>query len=125
MVKHARPKSNAAVVLSSLPYAPAQRRERAFPRCANQFKEVELGEGPLTPGASGYDAGCTCCVLAFVARASGCSQLLTKHPHEMGSEKGNVKIQRKTRRPQVVERIGSSGWIRTTNPPVNSRMLCR
>jgi hypothetical protein len=21
--------------------------------------------------------------------------------------------------------IGSSGWIRTSNPPVNSRMLCR
>ena len=23
------------------------------------------------------------------------------------------------------EKIGSSGWIRTSNPPVNSRMLCR
>jgi integrase len=23
------------------------------------------------------------------------------------------------------DRIGSSGWIRTSNPPVNSRMLCR
>jgi hypothetical protein len=21
--------------------------------------------------------------------------------------------------------VGSSGWIRTSNPPVNSRMLCR
>jgi hypothetical protein len=41
----------------------------------------------------------------------------------MGSKKGNVKIRRKIRRPQVVEKIGSSGWIRTSNPPVNSRML--
>jgi hypothetical protein len=92
MVKHARPKSNAAVVLSSLPYAPAQRRERAFPRCANQFEEVELGEGPLTPGAIGYDAGCTCCVLAVVARASGCFPALNKHPPEMGSEMGNRQV---------------------------------
>jgi hypothetical protein len=28
------------------------------------------------------------------------------------------------REPQVVEKIGSSGWTRTNNPPVNSRMLC-
>ena len=26
---------------------------------------------------------------------------------------------------QLIERIGSSGRIRTYNPPVNSRMLCR
>jgi hypothetical protein len=58
-------------------------------------------------------------------RASGCFLTRTKNPHETGSEKGNVKIWRKTRRPQGIERIGSSGWIRTTNPPVNSRMLCR
>jgi hypothetical protein len=42
----------------------------------------------------------------------------------MGSKKGNVKIQRKIRRPQVIGKIGSSGRIRTYNPPVNSRMLC-
>jgi hypothetical protein len=23
-----------------------------------------------------------------------------------------------------LEKIGSSGWTRTSNPPVNSRMLC-
>jgi hypothetical protein len=45
---------------------------------------------------------------------------LKKDPHEMGSEKGNVKIRRKIGCPQIVERIGSSGWIRTSNPPVNS-----
>ena len=27
--------------------------------------------------------------------------------------------------PELVVGIGSSGWIRTSNPPVNSRMLCR
>jgi integrase len=27
--------------------------------------------------------------------------------------------------PAFVKEIGSSGWIRTSNPPVNSRMLCR
>ena len=27
--------------------------------------------------------------------------------------------------PDFVREIGSSGWIRTSNPPVNSRMLCR
>ena len=27
--------------------------------------------------------------------------------------------------PDFVKEIGSSGWIRTSNPPVNSRMLCR
>jgi hypothetical protein len=27
------------------------------------------------------------------------------------------------RRRQLIEKIGSSGWIRTSNPPVNSRML--
>jgi integrase len=26
---------------------------------------------------------------------------------------------------QISKKIGSSGWIRTSNPPVNSRMLCR
>jgi len=30
-----------------------------------------------------------------------------ENPHEMGSKKGNVKIRRKIRRPQVVEKIGS------------------
>jgi len=25
----------------------------------------------------------------------------------------------------LLKGIGSSGWIRTSNPPVNSRMLCR
>jgi hypothetical protein len=40
----------------------------------------------------------------------------------MGSEKGNVKIQQKAGRPQIVEKIGSSGWIRTSNPPVNRLM---
>jgi hypothetical protein len=39
----------------------------------------------------------------------------------MGSKKGNVKIRRKCRRLQLIEKIGSSGWIRTSNPPVNSR----
>ena len=42
-----------------------------------------------------------------------------KNPHETASEKGNVKIGRKTRPPQIIEKIGSSGWIRTSNPPVN------
>jgi len=46
---------------------------------------------------------------------------LKKHPHEMGSKKGNVKFRRKMCRPQIIEGIGSSGWIRTSNPPVNSR----
>ena len=41
--------------------------------------------------------------------------------NEMGSEQGNVKIRRKIRRPQVIVKIGSSGWIRTSNPPVNRR----
>src|SRR5437867_13390694 len=41
---------------------------------------------------------------------------------KMGSRKGNVKIRRKIRRPQIIEKIGSSGWIRTSNPPVNSLM---
>ena len=26
---------------------------------------------------------------------------------------------------EIIEESGSSGWIRTSNPPVNSRMLCR
>ena len=26
---------------------------------------------------------------------------------------------------RFVREVGSSGWIRTSNPPVNSRMLCR
>jgi hypothetical protein len=26
---------------------------------------------------------------------------------------------------EILKEIGSSGWIRTSNPPVNSRMLCR
>ena len=26
---------------------------------------------------------------------------------------------------EIIKEIGSSGWIRTSNPPVNSRMLCR
>jgi hypothetical protein len=53
-------------------------------------------------------------------RASGCIQSLAKNTHEMGSKKGNVKERRKVRWPQIVEKIGSSGWIRTSNPPVNS-----
>ena len=26
---------------------------------------------------------------------------------------------------KILKKSGSSGWIRTSNPPVNSRMLCR
>ena len=52
-------------------------------------------------------------------RASGCFWALKKNPHEMGSKKGNVKIRRNVRRPEVIETIGSSGWTRTSNPPVN------
>jgi hypothetical protein len=26
---------------------------------------------------------------------------------------------------EILKESGSSGWIRTSNPPVNSRMLCR
>ena len=44
-----------------------------------------------------------------------------ENPHEMASEKGNVKIGRKIRPPQIIEKIGSSGWTRTSNPPVNRR----
>jgi hypothetical protein len=29
-------------------------------------------------------------------------------------------MRRKVGRPQIIEKIGSSGWIRTSNPPVNS-----
>jgi hypothetical protein len=54
------------------------------------------------------------------ARASGCFRAPRKTPHKMGSQKGNVKIRRRVGRPQVIERIGSSGRIRTYNPPVNS-----
>src|SRR5437879_5948720 len=57
-------------------------------------------------------------ILTCGPRASGCFRAPTKNPHEMGSKKGNVKIRRKVRRPQA-EKIGSSGWIRTSNPPVN------
>ena len=32
---------------------------------------------------------------------------------------------RERKSPNFVKEIGSSGWIRTSNPPVNSRMLCR
>jgi hypothetical protein len=53
-------------------------------------------------------------------RASGCFPSAKKTPHEMASEKGNVKIGRKIRPPQIIEKIGSSGWTRTSNPPVNS-----
>ena len=35
------------------------------------------------------------------ARASGCFQAPKKNPHEMGSEKGNVKIRRKIGCPQI------------------------
>jgi hypothetical protein len=32
----------------------------------------------------------------------------------MGSEKGNMKIGRQSRRPQIVERIGSPHWTIST-----------
>jgi hypothetical protein len=48
-----------------------------------------------------------------LCRASGYIQSLTKNPHETGMGKGNVKIRRKIRRPSLIEKIGSSGWIRT------------
>jgi hypothetical protein len=91
---------------------------RLRPRCV---LELACGPGRVTfsPAAALWQ-GARLAYLASVPRASGCSQALDKHPHKMGSEKGNVKIRRKVGRPQVVERIGSSGWIRTTNPPVNS-----
>ena len=53
------------------------------------------------------------------ARASGCFWTPKKNPHEMGSKKGNVTRRRKMRCSQVIENIGSSGRIRTYNPPVN------
>jgi hypothetical protein len=40
----------------------------------------------------------------------------------------HVTSQRAVSRSNVIgfpKKIGSSGWIRTSNPPVNSRMLCR
>jgi hypothetical protein len=54
-----------------------------------------------------------------------CFWVAKKNPHKTGLEKGNVKVRRKVGRPQIIEKIGSSGWIRTSNPPVNSRMLYR
>jgi integrase len=45
--------------------------------------------------------------------------------------KGKKRAKRSTRRGEAseicdfVRKSGSSGWIRTSNPPVNSRMLCR
>src|SRR6185295_13226938 len=44
------------------------------------------------------------------------------------AKKGQRAPKRAQRPAKVVEfpkGIGSSGWIRTSNPPVNSRMLCR
>jgi hypothetical protein len=37
-------------------------------------------------------------------RASGCSGAAKNNPHEMGSEKGNVKIGRKIGCPQILEK---------------------
>ena len=37
--------------------------------------------------------------ISFAARASGCFCAPTKNPHEMGSQKGNVKERRKVCRP--------------------------
>jgi len=54
-------------------------------------------------------------------RAFGCLNAQKKNPYKTGSEKGNVKIRRRIRRSQLIEKIGSSGWIRTSNPPVNRR----
>jgi hypothetical protein len=53
------------------------------------------------------------------AGASWCLEALRKTPDEMGSKKGSVKIRRKRVVRQTTEKIGSSGWIRTSNPPVN------
>jgi len=62
-------------------------------------------------------------------RASECSWAPKKNPHEMDSEKGNVKIGRKVECPQILAtdrprkdpaKAASSGWTRTSNPPVNS-----
>jgi hypothetical protein len=44
------------------------------------------------------------------------------------ARKGQSERIGETRRseiPSFVRKFGSSGWIRTSNPPVNSRMLCR
>ena len=46
----------------------------------------------------------------------------------VGTVMSHSTSQNTNRRGRVVKfskRIGSSGWIRTSNPPVNSRMLCR
>jgi hypothetical protein len=54
------------------------------------------------------------------ARASGYVQGLKK-PKQNGLGKGQLKIRRRAGGPQVIVKIGSSGWIRTSNPPVNRR----
>ena len=46
-------------------------------------------------------------------------------PAKGGTKLGTVERPQNRSAMYLVEKIGSSGWIRTSNPPVNSRMLCR
>ena len=51
-----------------------------------------------------------------------------KKPRAKRARKGQRASKRDLRKAKVVKfpkESGSSGWIRTSNPPVNSRMLCR
>ena len=47
---------------------------------------------------------------------------LNAHPYSL--RVGTVTGAANQRSPYLIKRIGSSGWTRTSNPPVNSRMLC-
>jgi integrase len=40
-------------------------------------------------------------------------------------QSASIEHQIRSEVPEFVREFGSSGWIRTSNPPVNSRMLCR
>jgi len=74
---------------------------------------AHLGRILWPPGVNKNDSRCVSTRVLLGAQ---------KNPHEMGSKMGNVKIGRKVGRPQIIEKIGSSGWIRTSNPPVNRLM---
>ena len=41
-----------------------------------------------------------------------------------GHKNGHSRRRCNPATPYLIESIGSSGWTRTSNPPVNSRMLC-
>lgn len=92
-------------------------RREALNQAAAALEPTKSASPPSTPPATGQPP-----------QTTPSEPLVTAAPETSPAAMSQFTSQSASLRGRVIDfpkKIGSSGWIRTSNPPVNSRMLCR